>query len=355
MGLLDRLLGTKKMYKDAMNGVDMVKVGLMYYLLPECEVNFGKEYSAPLVAAVVNTVFSDPPSNEIGRQFILDENNVKNVLFVVEKGIKPVKELRKTITDSVRVKCTLSHSMNPKLTEPDFVRLCREPIDNLKRLGLLIPGGEMPELNIFLHNAGIFVQTCKADFDHHNSQERATSETNYQSVDLPLTENTCLICGKEFSEGDATVSTSGCAFPQSHKLWRYCDAPLHLACMEMWSDCKTFSNAYYVQRRQQFLDESWFILAEEKDWFVGFIPPGLYQTKPGYEDLVEIRIRDWPFILYGHADEWTQFFSGGWQKYQPALSGKALYRAREVMSQVRRVIPDTQAIVELINKLLKRK
>lgn len=44
MGLLDRLLGSKKkMYKDAMNGVDMVKVGLMYYILPECEANFGKD------------------------------------------------------------------------------------------------------------------------------------------------------------------------------------------------------------------------------------------------------------------------------------------------------------------------
>ncbi len=338
-----------------MNGLDMVKVGLMYYLLPECEVNFGKDYSPPLVAAVVNTVFSDPPSNETGRQFILDEDNVKNVMLVIEKSIKPVEKLRQTITDSVRVKCTLSHSKNPKLSERDFIRLCREPIDNLKRLGLLIPGGEMPELSIFLHNAGTFVQACKADLDHHRSQERATSEADYQTYELPLAEKTCLICGKELSEGDATVSTSGCAFPQSHKLWRYCDAPLHLACMETWSDRETFSHAYYVQRHQQFLDESWFILAEEKDWFVGHIPAGLYHSEPGFEDLVEIRIRDWPFVLYGHAEEWTQFFIDGWQKYQPALSGKALHRAREVMSQVMLVLPDTETIVELINKRLRRK
>jgi len=88
MGLLDSLLGSKKkMYKDAMNGVDMVKVGPMYYLLPECEANFAKDYAAPLVAAVVNTVFSELPSNETGRQFLRNEDNTNNVKLVIEKEL----------------------------------------------------------------------------------------------------------------------------------------------------------------------------------------------------------------------------------------------------------------------------
>ena len=61
--------------------------------------------------------------------------------------------------------------MNPNLSEPDFIRLCREPIDNLKRLGLLVPGGDIPDLDIFLQNAGTFVQACKADFDYHSENE----------------------------------------------------------------------------------------------------------------------------------------------------------------------------------------
>lgn len=171
MGFLDRLLGSKKkMYKDAMNGIDMVKVGLMYYILPECEANFGKDYAAPLVAAVVNTVFSESPSNETGRRFIQNEDNLGNVRLIIEKGIKPQEKLRQIITDAVRVKCTLSHAMNTNLSEPDFIRLCREPIDNLKRLALLIPGGDMPDLSIFLHNAGTFIQVCKSDLDYHRSK-----------------------------------------------------------------------------------------------------------------------------------------------------------------------------------------
>jgi len=171
MGLLDRLLGSKKkVYKDAMNGVDMVRVGLMYHLLPECEVNFGKDYAVPLVAAVVNTVFSESPSNEKGRSFIQNEDNLSNVRLVIEKGIKPQVKLRQIITDAVRVKCTLSDTMNTNLSEPDFIRLCREPIDNLKRLSLLIPGGNMPDLSTFLHNAGTFMQACKSDLDYHRSK-----------------------------------------------------------------------------------------------------------------------------------------------------------------------------------------
>jgi len=165
MGLLNHLLGSKStMYKDALNGIDMVKVGLSYYLLPECEANFGKEYAVPLVAAVVNTIFSELPSSETGRHFIQNEDNLSNVKLVIEKGIMPQEKLRQIITDAIRVKCVLSHAMNPNLSEPDFIHLCQIPINNLKQLGILVPGGEMPDLSIFIRNASTFIQACHTDF-----------------------------------------------------------------------------------------------------------------------------------------------------------------------------------------------
>ena len=168
MGLLDRLLGfKKKMHKDAMNGIEMVKVGLAYYLLPECEANFPKDYAALLVPAVVNTIFFESPSNVTGSDFIQNEDNLNNVRLVIEKSIKPQKKLKVIITDAIRVKCNLSYATNTNLSEKDFIRLCREPINNLKRLGLLAPGGDMPELSTFLYNAGTFVQACKANLKYH--------------------------------------------------------------------------------------------------------------------------------------------------------------------------------------------
>jgi hypothetical protein len=124
-----------------------------------------------LAAAVVNAVFSESPSNETGRRFIQNEDNLGNVRLVIEQGIKPQEKLRQIITDAVRVKCALELAMNTNLSEPDFIRLCREPIDNLKRLGLLIPGGDMPVLSIFLNNAGTFIQACKFDLDSHRSPD----------------------------------------------------------------------------------------------------------------------------------------------------------------------------------------
>lgn len=162
MGIFNQLFGLKKKTSQyATNGVDMVKVGLYYYLLPECEADFGKDYSAALLAALVNTVFSEPPSNETGRQFIKKEENLKTIKFVIEKSIRPQEKLRQIITDAVRVKCATTHALNPDLSEPDFLCLCREPIDNLKSLGLLVPGGEFPELGRFISNAATFVKTCK--------------------------------------------------------------------------------------------------------------------------------------------------------------------------------------------------
>ncbi|HUS38051.1 MAG TPA: hypothetical protein VMX74_01290, partial [Pirellulales bacterium] len=79
-------------------------------------------------------------------------------------------KLRRILTDAVRVKCTTAFGLNANLSEAEFYRFCREPIEKLKQLGLLIPGGEMPDLAQFLGNAGSFVTTCKADFDAHRGK-----------------------------------------------------------------------------------------------------------------------------------------------------------------------------------------
>ena len=174
MGLFARLFGSKrKVLQQAMKGVDMVRIGLMYHVMPECESNFGEEYASPLAAAIVNTVFCEEPSNEVGREFIANEKNRANALFVVKKSIVPDQQLRQLITDAVRIQATASHGRNPSLSESDFSRLCEQPIDNLRRLNLLEPGGNMPDLHLFLGNAGNFIQACKAAYDAYQSDNPA--------------------------------------------------------------------------------------------------------------------------------------------------------------------------------------
>ena len=165
MGFFTRLLGIdKRMHQRATNGVDTVKAGLAMYLLPECEANYEKGYAARLTAAVVNEVFSEPPSNEVGHQFINDAENRRNVSLVIERAIKPQENLRNIITEAVRVKCTANFGMIPNLPEAEFRQSYHEPIRKLKRLGLLVQGGEAPNLTTFFVNAGSFASACKADW-----------------------------------------------------------------------------------------------------------------------------------------------------------------------------------------------
>jgi len=172
-----------------------------------------------------------------------------------------------------------------------------------------------------------------------------------------MTESTfCKICGNALSAKDITLSTSGYPFSNGHRLREYCGAPLHLHCVEKWPDRIEFSKAYYEHRYAQFVKEGWYIIAEHEDWFVGFIPPGPNMTPPaGMEDLVEVRIKDWPFVLYGHAEKWTEFFLGQWREYHPALYGRTLVRAAMVVRDVQQILPDTNTIVEVINERLSRK
>ena len=72
-------------------------------------------------------VFSELPSNETGRCFINNEDNLNKMNIVIEEGIMREEKLRKIITDAVQVKCTLTHAMNPNLSESEFLQFCSQP------------------------------------------------------------------------------------------------------------------------------------------------------------------------------------------------------------------------------------
>jgi hypothetical protein len=158
----------------------------------------------------------------------------------------------------------------------------------------------------------------------------------------------CAICKEPLDR--PALATSGCAFPRSHRLFEYCDAPIHIDCLNDWPDRVEFSEAYYVQRYQQFRREGFWVLAEASDWFVGYIPPNQFELMLGQEDLVEVRVRDWPFVLWGHAEHWTEFLAGTWQQGQEELHGMARARAEVVVREVAKALPNTEVIVAAINR-----
>lgn len=158
----------------------------------------------------------------------------------------------------------------------------------------------------------------------------------------------CALCKEPLNR--PALTTSGCAFPRGHRLFCYCDAPLHIDCLHDWPDRAEFSEAYYQQRYEQFKEQRWWVLSESPDWFVGFIPPGQYMSIPGQQDLIEVRVKDWPFVLWGHAEQWTEFLAGRWRDEQDGLHGMAGARAEVVVAEVAKVFPDTHFIVTAINE-----
>ncbi len=163
------LRNDKNIYEVAESGINMVKAGLALFLLHKSEGEFDKDYTGFLVAAVVNTVFDESPTNTEGRQFIKNYDNLKNVNLLI-KEIEREKMLRQILTDAVRVKVFLIDDIIPELSIKDCLRYCIRPIYHLDRFGLLISERGRPDINEFISNAAAFLQACRKHYAHVNLQ-----------------------------------------------------------------------------------------------------------------------------------------------------------------------------------------
>ena len=98
------------------------------------------------------------------------------------------------------------------------------------------------------------------------------------------------------------TATSGVAFPRGHRLWRYCDAPLHFDCLAAWPDREEFSRAYFVSA----LANGWrgraTILRATARWFLACgLPSGAAVVRPVWRVLAtlwgaEASQRNWKLL-----------------------------------------------------------
>lgn len=149
----------------------------------------------------------------------------------------------------------------------------------------------------------------------------------------------CAICGQRLDR--AYTATSGCAFDSKHPLWEYCDAPLHLDCLERWPQREQFSRGYFdatVDSRRQGYGH---LLAQAKSWVLVCGP----RWNTGLPYFAEVRLIDWPFRLYSKWEDWSDYIGG---RYREALEGAALAAADRVMAEVREIAPDGSALSQLL-------
>ena len=146
----------------------------------------------------------------------------------------------------------------------------------------------------------------------------------------------CAICNEELSQ--LYLATSGCAFPPEHRLFKFCDAPLHLSCLEEWDDREEFAGAYHDLELDSWRRGRGTLLHLDDKWFVGVGP----SAPPSTPRFAQVRLRDWPLRLYTQFDDWDVFLADG---YSARLGGQTLSRADAVMRDVRNLLPNQAELV----------
>lgn len=132
----------------------------------------------------------------------------------------------------------------------------------------------------------------------------------------------CAICTGKLTR--SFVATSGIAFPRSHRLFAFCDAPLHLDCLERWPDRLEFSAGYFSAGRTMF-ESAGALLHEEATWLLGC---GIIGGRVTY---VEVRMKEWPLRFIAAREHWVEYWQG---KFAERLSGEALAAAQRIAAPV---------------------
>ena len=146
-----RAVSKKKLFGDLQRAVDMVKVGMYQRLVVEYEARHESEFAGFLAAAVTNEAFSDEPSNEEGQNF-LKENRA--LIETELRSLSHNQYLCNVLAQTMRARSVIPFAKGNNTAEA----LC-DPLDKLRNFGILIPGGEFPQLNTFYALAMEFYQT----------------------------------------------------------------------------------------------------------------------------------------------------------------------------------------------------
>jgi hypothetical protein len=169
----------------------------------------------------------------------------------------------------------------------------------------------------------------------------------------------CAICQGALDR--AYLATSGVAFPESHPLYRFCDAPLHLDCLEEWPHRLQFSQGYFALFKQacQRGYATQLAIASDRSWSLGCGPCRRTCTLKDFDRnrlndwpyYVQVVLQDWPIRLYSYWNEWEAFVAG---EYSKGWEGGALLAAHQRMAVVRTIAPDLPSLERLLENYIQK-
>jgi hypothetical protein len=153
----------KTLLKRMVSGIDMVKIGVYGRLSQRFKAKYGEEQVGLLATAVTNELFSELPSNPSAEKFLKSNKDI------VERELSNLRsddEICNAVTQAVRVKLTISYDKGNHTQEQLF-----DPLEKLKKFGILVSGGDTPSPDTFLPMAYDFYQSVnKENKDVQNSR-----------------------------------------------------------------------------------------------------------------------------------------------------------------------------------------
>ena len=141
------MLGEKKLVKEMVKGVDMVKVVLYKIFTDEFShkyQNAGTEYYKTLAATAVNEIFGQ--HNKDSQLFFKDNEDII-INEIIAFGIKHQK-LKQPITDSIRVISVVRFILD-NIPPEHYIEVSNKAMER----GIFIKGGDKPDPKIFLEMA----------------------------------------------------------------------------------------------------------------------------------------------------------------------------------------------------------
>ncbi len=99
--------GKKSIFKKVDNGIDQIKHGVYARLSKKYIDQYGQDEAGPLAAAVTNVLFSLPPINKEGKEFL---DSHKEIVKSELSDLKNDEDIRQAVTNAIRIKMNIIYS-----------------------------------------------------------------------------------------------------------------------------------------------------------------------------------------------------------------------------------------------------
>ena len=148
MGILSKLLHGRDSEK-MLDGVEMVKMGVLNRLFERYKGVYGQETANFLSGAVVHELFGERPADPVAVDFFTAN---KNVVDRETANLKYDDKVCEIVTQAIRIKRSLIREQDSQKTKS-----LNEHIEALTKLGIFHPDVYTPEPNSFWQMADAFV------------------------------------------------------------------------------------------------------------------------------------------------------------------------------------------------------